>query len=342
MQTLVIARPDDWHVHFRDGSFLKDTVHATAKHFGRALAMPNLKPALTQLEAILDYRQRLLRAWVPDSHFEPIMTFYLNETVSFEDLAAAAHYPFLVGAKLYPAGATTNSSEGVKSLKALYPWFAVLEEKGLVLQIHGEENEGDIFDRESQFIDKQLITLIKDFPRLSIVLEHISTKKAVDFVLQTSDKVAATVTPQHLLYNRNHLLAGGIRPHLYCLPILKRASDQRAIQAAVLSGNPKFFAGTDSAPHALGDKESACGCAGIYSAPFALSLYTKFFDEASSLNKLEAFLSHFGADFYKLPRHKTEIELVKKEVQVPHKLPFGDNWVVPIAASETLSWSVND
>lgn len=342
MQTFIISRPDDWHVHFRDGLLLNDTVNATATHFGRALVMPNLSPALTRLQDILAYRERILKSLIPENPFEPMMTFYLNEKVLLEDFQSSLQYPFILGAKLYPAQATTNSEEGVRSIEALYPWFDWMQENGRVLQVHGEENAGDIFEREALFIDNQLTKLIKNFPKLKIVLEHISTKKAVDFVLDAKPNLAATVTPQHLYYNRNDLLAGGIKPHFYCLPVLKKQSDQQAIQQVVLSGNPKFFAGTDSAPHIKIQKESACGCAGIYSAPFALSLYTQFFDEAASLDKLEAFLAHHGADFYQLPRSKEQIILQKVGVKVPDKMTLGTDWVVPMAADRTLCWSVMD
>lgn len=341
VQTLVICRPDDWHVHFRDGVVLEDTVNATALHFARALVMPNLKPALTTLASLLAYRTRILAALKKTNNFEPFMTFYLNEHLPMEDLAEASQYPFILGAKLYPAGATTNASEGAASIKALYPHFAFMEEKDWVLQIHGEENAGDIFDREAQFIENQLMPLTKAFPRLRIVLEHVSTQKAVDFVKAASNQVAATVTPQHLLFNRNDLFVGGIKPHLYCLPILKRQSDQRAIQEVVLSGHPKFFAGTDSAPHPKNQKEGGCGCAGVYSAPFALPLYTHLFDTHSVLNRLEPFVSQFGADFYQVPCQKTQMKLIKKQQVVPDVLTLGDDWVVPILAGQTLAWSVH-
>ncbi|WP_082642685.1 dihydroorotase [Legionella spiritensis] len=342
MRRLTITRPDDWHVHFRDGSILMNTVTATAQHFERALVMPNLKPALTSVEAVTAYRQRILDALPQDSSFQPLMTLYINEQVSPDELIKAGQSPFITGAKLYPAGATTNSDEGARSLRALYPLLDVMQEQDLVLQVHGEVTHGDIFDRESAFITECLIPLTGDFPKLRIVLEHISTKRAVDFVLQAATNVVATITPHHLLYNRNQLLAGAIRPHYYCLPILKREEDQLAIQQAATSGNPKFFAGTDSAPHAQNTKENACGCAGIYSAPYAVALYAHLFDKLDKLDSLERFLSYFGAEFYNMPINKTQLMLQKKSQTVPFSLPLGEQSVIPMAAGELLPWSVHE
>lgn len=340
IQTITITRPDDWHVHLRDGDALIDTVAATAQHFSRALIMPNLKPALTSVAAVLDYRQRINQALAQPEQFTPIMTLYINEQMSGDELYAAKRSDCIVGAKLYPAGATTNSSEGVQSLKTLYPLIDIMQQQDLVLQIHGETICGDIFDRETAFIEEYLIPLTKNFPHLRIVLEHISTQAAVDFVSQASEKVAATITPHHLLYNRNQLLAGGIRPHYYCLPILKRAQDQLALQQAAVSGNAKFFAGTDSAPHSAASKESACGCAGIYSAPYAVALYAQIFDELGKLDRLDAFMGHFGAQFYQLPINKQQLVLQKKSQTIPPHLPLGQAAVIPIAAGEVLPWSI--
>lgn len=342
MESLVITRPDDWHVHLRDELVLKHTVPATARHFSRALIMPNLKPALTTVEALLAYRQRILAMRGENLNFEPYMTLYLNEQVREEELLKAKNFPYILGAKLYPAGATTNSEEGARSLEALYPLFALMQEQDLVLQIHGEVTEGDIFHRESEFIDCCLAPLIKFFPNLRIVLEHISTQAAVDFVKNSSEKIAATITPHHLLYNRNQLLAGGIRPHYYCLPILKSERDQKALQQAAISGNPKFFAGTDSAPHARATKETACGCAGIYSAPYAVAMYAQIFDKLKHLSRLNAFLGHYGAEFYHLPINQSELVLKKVPQLIPDSLPLGKEQVVPIAAGELLAWSVYD
>ncbi|MBA3536315.1 MAG: dihydroorotase [Tatlockia sp.] len=340
MQSLLIKRPDDWHVHFRDGLILEHTAAATARHFSRALVMPNLRPALTSVEAILAYRERILSALGIGHHFNPYMTLYLNDKVCIADLEQVKNFPFILGAKLYPAGATTNSDEGARSLISLYPLLEIMQEQDLVLQIHGEITEGDIFDREASFIDIFLRPMIKNFPKLRIVMEHISTKAAVEFVSQESEQIAATITPHHLLYNRNQLLAGGIRPHYYCLPILKSEVNQRALQQAAISANPKFFAGTDSAPHPQTSKESACGCAGIYSAPYAIALYAQMFDTLGQLDKLEKFLSQFGAEFYQLPLNKTELILKKVPQLIPATLPLGKELVVPVAAGERLEWSV--
>ncbi|WP_419419861.1 dihydroorotase [Legionella sp. D16C41] len=342
MVQFTITRPDDWHLHLRDGLALKHTVAATAKHFERALVMPNLKPPLTSLDSLLSYREQILLNVPKDCSFNPLMTFYLNEDVKADELVKSKSHTFIVGAKLYPAGATTNSEAGARSLKNLYPLLEVMQQMDLVLQIHGEIVHGDIFEREANFIKEELVPIIKNFPKLRVVLEHISTKEAVDFIINTPNNVAATITPHHLLYNRNHLLAGGIRPHYYCLPILKHENDQRALQQAAISGNPKFFAGTDSAPHSQQTKETACGCAGIYSAPYAVALYTQAFDTLNKLDKLNAFISHFGANFYHFPINKQKLTLIKQAQHVPATLPFGNQEVVPIAAGSTLSWSVSD
>lgn len=338
--TLTLTRPDDWHVHLRDGLALTHTVAATARHFDRALVMPNLKPALTDLAHLIAYRERIL-AHVPKTYsFNPLMTFYLNEHTLPEDLINSKAYSFVMGAKLYPAGATTNSEEGVRSLKKLYPLLEVMQQLDLVLQIHGEIVHGDIFEREAAFITEQLKPIVNNFPKLRIVLEHISTRAAVEFIEQGPENIAATITAHHLLYNRNDLLAGGIKPHYYCLPILKHHQDQMALQKAAISGNPKFFAGTDSAPHSQNNKETACGCAGIYSSPYALAIYTQVFDELGKLQRINAFTSEFGANFYHLPHNTKKIVLVKQEQPVPQMLPLGDEQVIPIAAGSRLPWSV--
>lgn len=342
MHSLIINQPDDWHVHFRDGNLLNDTVNATAKHFARALVMPNLKPALTSINQLLNYRERIINACSPNYSFSPMMTFYLNEQIKPEELIASKPYSFIVGAKLYPAGATTNSDEGVQSLQQLYPLFEIMQQQDMVLQIHGEVATGDIFEREESFLIDYLAPIIANFPKLRVVLEHISTQKAVEFVKKAPANVAATITPHHLLYNRNHLLAGGIRPHYYCLPILKHQTDQIALLDAATSGNPKFFAGTDSAPHSINSKENACGCAGIYSAPFAVPLYAQVFENAYKLSALNKFLSVFGADFYQLSLNKEKLTLIKEKQLIPEKLTLGNDFVVPIAASEFLLWSVHE
>ncbi len=342
MRTLILTRPDDWHVHLRDDDALQHTVMATAQHFNRALLMPNLVPALTTLESVDAYRERIFKFLNKTTHFTPYMTLYLNESVNPSDLEAAAKHPFILGAKFYPAGATTHSEEGASSIRTLYPLLEMMQDHGLVLQLHGEVTTGDIFKREAQFITEYLMPLTRDFPKLRMVLEHISTRAAVDFVKNAPDNVAATITPHHMLYNRNHLLAGGLKPHYYCLPILKKAGDQTAVLEAATSGNPKFFAGTDSAPHTKAHKESACGCAGIYSAPYALALYAEAFDGLNKLPKLNDFMSVFGASFYQLPIATTHIELVNKPQAIPLILPLGKEHVVPVAAGSILHWSVHE
>lgn len=340
-QILRISRPDDWHIHLRDGESLATTVPDCAKQFARALVMPNLQPGLTTLPAILAYRERVLSALNNTTHFTPFFTFYLNESVDPNDLITSQQYPFILGGKLYPAGVTTHSAEGVQVIRQLYPLFDMMQQQNLVLQIHGEVLSADIFDRELVFIQEHLTQLIRDFPRLRIVLEHISTKAAVEFIQQAPDRVAATITPHHLWFNRNHLLSGGIKPHYYCLPILKREQDQHALVQAVSRGHARFFAGTDSAPHAKNHKESACGCAGVYSAPFAVAMYAEIFEKTGQLHRLDAFLSKFGAEFYQLPRNTESIELVKQSYVIPSTLPFGKKSLVPLAAGTQLTWRLN-
>lgn len=342
MRSVTIAKPDDWHVHFRDKESLQNTVNATAKHFARALVMPNIIPALTTVDSIVAYFQRIMQALDKKYSFTPYMTFYLNETINPDEFQQAKKHPYILGAKLYPAGATTNSDAGAKSIKQLYPLLDCMQQLDLVLQIHGEVTHGDIFSRESVFIREYLLPITRQFPKLRIVLEHISTRAAVEFVKSAPATVAATITPHHLLYNRNDLLVGGIKPHFYCLPILKRAVDQKAIQQAAISGNAKFFAGTDSAPHAQGNKESACGCAGIYSAPFAIQLYTQFFDSMGYMGKLEAFMSQFGAQFYRLPFSDNKLTLINSPQCIPNALPLGNNTVIPVAAGSNLTWSIQE
>jgi dihydroorotase len=341
MHILTINRPDDWHVHLRDGELLLHTVPASAAHFARALVMPNLKPALTTISAINQYRDKIITTIPKDSTFTPYMTFYLNESINPDELERASKIPHILGAKFYPAGATTNSEEGARSITALYPLLEVMQDKDLVLQVHGEVTHGDIFDRETFFIEECLKPITQAFPKLRIILEHISTKKAVDFVSEAAPNIGATITPHHLRYNRNQLLVGGVKPHYYCLPILKHERDQRALQAAAASGNPKFFAGTDSAPHAVHLKESACGCAGIYSAPFALAFYAEQFSALNRLGRLNDFVSRFGAEFYQLPINTDQIELLQKEYTIPHSMPLGQNQVIPMGAGETIQWSIH-
>lgn len=342
MPTLLsLNQPDDWHVHLRDGDLLAQTVPATANHFGRALVMPNLTPPLTNIPDLLAYRERIIAAIPGGLSFTPYMTFYLNDKLTPASIQEAKQYPFILGAKLYPQGATTNSNEGPASLQAIYPLLECLQDAGLVLQIHGEQTHGDIFDRETLFLTEELQPLLNNFPRLRVVLEHISSQAAVDFVTHSKHPLSATITVHHLLYNRNHMLAGGIRPHYYCLPILKRDKDQKALQQAATSGNPQFFAGTDSAPHSRSNKENACGCAGIYTAPYAVPLYAEVFEHLNQLDKLNDFLSGFGADFYHLPRNQAQLILHKQPQKVPASLPFGKDTITPIAANQTISWSVH-
>ncbi|OBS10368.1 dihydroorotase [Acidihalobacter prosperus] len=342
MQTLTLQTPDDLHVHFRDGAMLAETVRATARVFRRAIAMPNLVPPVKTVEQALAYKQRLLDARPEGSAFEPLMTLYLTDTLDADEIARAAAAG-VRAVKLYPAGATTNSDAGVANLDSLYPILEILEAHGIMLLVHGEVTDRgvDIFDREREFIDRHLRAIAERFAELKIVLEHISTKDAAEFVAGAGANVAATITPQHLLLNRNDLLAGGIRPHNYCLPVLKRRSHQEALRAAAVSGSSKFFLGTDSAPHELSTKESACGCAGCYSAPTALELYAQVFDELGALDRLEAFASHYGADFYGLPRNAGTVTLVKEPWTIPERVEIpGVGSIVPLMAGTRLDWKL--
>lgn len=342
MQTLTIQTPDDWHLHFRDGDMLAETVPATARCFRRAIVMPNLVPPVTTAEMALAYRERILAAAPAGSDFEPLMTLYLTNDTTQEDILAAKEAG-IIASKLYPAGATTNSDAAVSSLEALYPVFEAMQSCGMLLLIHGEVTEShvDIFDREKLFIEQHLAPIHAAFPDLKIVFEHITTKDAADFVVNASEKVAATITPQHLLLNRNDLLVGGIRPHNFCLPVLKRNIHQEALQQVVSTGSPKFFLGTDSAPHEKHRKESACGCAGCYSAWSAIELYAEIFDQLGILEKLEGFASHYGPDFYGLPRNEGTITLEQNNWQVPEEiiLPNG-NPIVPFYAGAELKWKL--
>lgn len=341
MSVLEIATPDDWHLHLRDGEALRYTVPATSRCFARAIVMPNLKPPVTTVADAAAYRERIL-AHLPEGHaFEPLMTLYLTDTTTPDEIDAAAASGFVHACKLYPAGATTNSASGVSRIENLYRVFERMEERDLPLLVHGEVTECgvDIFDREHVFIERHLIPVRDRFAALRIVLEHITTAEAVDFVLSSPANVAATITPQHLLYNRNDMLAGGIRPHLYCLPILKAQRHQGALREAAISGNGKFFLGTDSAPHERAAKETACGCAGCYSAPFAIELYATIFDQLGAIDRLEGFASHFGADFYRLPRNTGTIRLERTGNAIPASLPYAeDGTIVPLAAGQTLDW----
>jgi dihydroorotase len=337
---ITLTRPDDWHLHVRDGAAMADVIGHTARQFSRAIIMPNLKPPVTTTAEALAYRQRILAALPTGSDFQPLMTLYLTDNTSPEEVRQAKDSGHIHAVKLYPAGATTNAESGVTALDKVFPTLAVMEEIGLPLLVHGEVTSSDIdvFDREKVFIDQQLAPLTQRFPKLRLVFEHITTADAAQFVLDSNKNVGATITPQHLLLNRNAMLVGGIHPHNYCLPVLKRERHREALLKVATSGNPKFFLGTDSAPHARGAKESACGCAGIYSAHAALELYATAFEQADALDKLEGFASHFGADFYGLPRNTDTITLEKQDWQVPNEFTFGEQTLVPFYAGETLSW----
>lgn len=342
MTQITLTAPDDWHLHLRDGDILQETVPATARCFKRAIVMPNLTPPVTTREQASEYKQRILSAAPSNSEFNPLMTLYLTNQTTADTIrqAAGAEIP---AAKLYPAGATTNSDAAVSGINSLYPVFEAMAEVGMLLLIHGEvtDSEVDIFDREKQFIDQYLFDIHQRLPELKIVFEHITTADAVEFVLASGNNLAATITPQHLLYNRNDLLVGGVRPHNYCLPVLKRNTHQRRLQEAVMSGSSKFFLGTDSAPHTRDSKENACGCAGCYSAWGAIELYAQIFDDLQALDKLEGFASHFGADFYGLERNPDTITLVREDWTMPEiiELPNSQQ-IVPFYAGKKLRWKL--
>jgi dihydroorotase len=343
MNTLTMQRPDDWHVHLRDGGALASVVKFTAERFGRAIVMPNLKPAITSTALAAAYRSRILAA-LPTAHrFEPLMTLYLTNGTAPREIDRAQASGFVHGVKLYPAGATTHSDAGVTDIRNTYATLARMEEVGMRLLVHGESTAPDIdvFDRETHFIDEVLAPLLDRFPTLKVVLEHITTARAVEFVAGARAGVAATITPQHLLHNRNAILAGGVRPHYYCLPILKRERDRLALLAAATSGNPRFFLGTDSAPHERATKETACGCAGMFTAHAAIELYAEAFEQAGRLDRLQSFASHFGADFYGLPRHHDVITLAKEPWMPPAAYEFAEGAVVPYRGGETVAWRLS-
>jgi dihydroorotase len=341
MNSVRIQRPDDWHVHLRDGAALKSVAHFTAERFGRAIVMPNLKPAITTTELARAYRRRILAALPAASAFEPLLTLYLTDSTSVDEIDRAKASGFIHGVKLYPAGATTHSDSGVTDIKHVDAVLARMEKIGMRLLVHGEspQPDVDVFDREAHFIDTVLAPLVERFPALQVVFEHITTAQAVEFVSSARRGVAATITPQHLLHNRNAIFSGGIRPHYYCLPILKRERDRRALLGAATSGEARFFLGTDSAPHEESAKESACGCAGMFTAHAAIELYAEAFDSAGKLDRLEGFASHFGADFYGLPRHAETVTLLKEPWVAPEKYPFGDGAaLIPYRAGEPIGW----
>ena len=340
--TLTITRPDDWHLHLRDGSVLADVLPHTAAQFARAIVMPNLKPPVTTTAMASAYRDRILAALPKGMTFEPLMVLYLTDNTQPDEIRKAVESGFVHGVKLYPAGATTNSDAGVTDLQRCMPALEMMQELGLPLLIHGEvtDAEIDVFDREAVFIDHILQPLRKQLPQLKIVFEHITTQEAAHYVRDAEGPIAATITAHHLLYNRNAIFKGGVRPHYYCLPILKRETHRRALMQAASSGNPRFFLGTDSAPHPKGLKEHACGCAGCYTALHAMELYTQAFEEANALDKLEGFSSFFGADFYKLPRNKDHITLQKQDWIVPEELVMQNATIVPLDAGTTLAWKL--
>lgn len=343
MTSLTLTRPDDWHLHLRDDEALAAVVGASARQMGRAIIMPNLKPPVTTTEQALAYRERILAALPEGSAFEPLMTLYLTDRTPAEEIERAHASGLVQAVKLYPAGATTNSDSGVTDLRHCDEAIAAMARLGMPLLVHGEvtDAEIDIFDREAVFIERVMKPLLERHPALRVVFEHITTADAAEFVTAAPANVAATITAHHLLYNRNHMLVGGIRPHYYCLPILKRERHRQALLAAATSGNPKFFLGTDSAPHAQGDKESACGCAGAYTAPAAIELYAEAFEAAGALDRLEGFASHFGPDFYGLPRNAESVTLVREPWQLPESLAYvGDSRIVPLRAGETLAWKL--
>jgi len=337
--TLTLTRPDDWHLHLRDGAALKAVVADSARQFARAIVMPNLRPPITSTAQALAYKQRILEALPPGADFEPLMTLYLTDSLPADEIARAKAAG-VVALKLYPAGATTNSDAGVTDIRKTYATLEAMQREGLLLLVHGEvtDSEIDLFDREKVFIDQKLIPLRRDFPELKIVFEHITTREAAQYVHEADRYVGATITAHHLLYNRNAIFTGGIRPHYYCLPVLKREEHRLALVQAATSGSAKFFLGTDSAPHPAHLKEHASGCAGCYTALTALELYAEAFDQAGALDKLDAFASFHGADFYGLPRNAGSVTLRREPWTVPETLPFGEAELKPLRGGEILAW----
>jgi dihydroorotase len=340
--TLTLIRPDDWHVHLRDGVVLADVVPHTAAQFARAIVMPNLKPPVVTTAMAAAYRERILAAVPRGVTFEPLMTLYLTDNTPPDEIRRATDSGIVKGVKLYPAGATTNSDAGVTDIQRCMHTLEMMQETGLPLLIHGEvtDHEVDVFDREAAFIDRVLQPLRKSLPALRVVFEHITTKDAVDYVRDADGEIAATITAHHLMYNRNAIFQGGIRPHYYCLPVLKREVHRQALVDAAISGSPRFFLGTDSAPHPKGLKEHACGCAGCYTALHAMELYAEVFDAVNALDKLEGFASFFGPDFYRLPRNTEQVTLQKREWMIPNELTLGDTVLVPLDAGRALGWKL--
>jgi dihydroorotase len=343
IQELKITRPDDWHLHLRDGEALNTVLPHTAAQFARAIVMPNLKPPVTTTELAAAYRQRILAALPAGMSFEPLMTLYLTDNTPPDEIRRAKDSGFVHAVKLYPAGATTNSDAGVTDLRKCYKTLEVMQEVGMPFLVHGEVTspEIDLFDREAVFIDTVMKPLRADMPELKVVFEHITTSEAAAYVAEASGPIAATITAHHLLYNRNEIFKGGIRPHYYCLPVLKRETHRQALVKAATSGNPRFFLGTDSAPHAKGVKEHACGCAGCYTALHAMELYAQAFDQVGALDKLEGFASFFGPDFYQLPRNAGSMTLKRESWTLPEELSYLDGSLVPLNGGETINWKVS-
>jgi dihydroorotase len=342
VQQLTFTRPDDWHLHLRDGALMQSVLPDTARQFARAIVMPNLRPPVTTTERALAYRARIIAALPAGAKFEPLMTLYLTDNTTAQEIQRAKQSSVIHAVKLYPAGATTNSDAGVTDICKAYPALEEMQRCGMPLLVHGEATDPtvDVFDREAVFIERTLIPLLRDLPQLRVVFEHITTQDAMQFVTSVPDHIAATITVHHLLYNRNAMFSGGMRPHYYCLPVLKREVHREALGKAAISGNPKFFLGTDSAPHEQHAKESACGCAGIYTAHAAIELYAEVFEQLGALNKLEGFASFYGADYYRMPRNTDQITLRKESWQVPNSIAFGEHRLVPLRAGEKVTWKM--
>jgi dihydroorotase len=342
MNSISITRPDDWHLHLRDGAAMRDVLPHTAMRFARAIVMPNLKPPVTTTALALAYRERIVNALPAGSGFEPLMTLYLTDNTRPEEIAVATQSGVVHAVKYYPAGATTNSDSGVTAIEKCYPVLEAMAKAGMPLLVHGEVTDAavDVYDRERVFIDRTLAPLVERFPGLKVVMEHITTREAAQFVMAAPPRIAATITAHHLLMSRNAMFAGGVRPHLYCLPILKREIHREALMAAATSGNPKFFLGTDSAPHARHTKENDCGCAGMYTAHAGIELYAEAFAGVNALDRLEGFASFFGPDYYGLPRNTGKITLVKQAWPVPASVPFGPDTLVPLRAGATVDWKI--
>ncbi len=343
MTELIITKPDDMHLHLREGDILKHVIKDTIKQFARAIVMPNLQDPIKSVNQAEIYYQEIKKNTI-NSNFEPLMTLFFNNTLNSDEIKKVSDSKFIHGIKLYPSGVTTNSNDGIDAIEECFNIFELMQKFDVPLLIHAESNDKniDIFDREKVFIDRNLRQIHSNFPNLRIIFEHISSKEAVEFVYDAGDKMCATITPQHMLLDRNDLLSNGIKPHHYCLPILKRSEDRLAVIKAAISGSHKFFLGTDSAPHFRHQKESSCGCAGIYSAFSAMELYASIFESENALDKLENFSSKFGADFYKLPYTKSKIKLTKKEFKIPTKINVGNEEIVPLFAGETLSWQLSE